>query len=56
MMFLKNILFIFSEVIPEYPDDEEYDDDPTSDLIEYSIPDDINENNIIGKEVCLKKV
>jgi receptor-type tyrosine-protein phosphatase N len=38
------------EVIPEYPDDEEYDDDPTSDLIEYSIPDDINENNIIGQD------
>lgn len=38
------------EVIPEYPDDEEYDDDPTSDLIEYSIPDDINENTIIGQD------
>jgi receptor-type tyrosine-protein phosphatase N len=37
-------------IIPEYPDDEEYDDDPTSDLIEYSIPDDINENNIIGQD------
>lgn len=38
------------EVIPEYPDDEEFDDDPTSDLIEYSIPDDINENTIIGQD------
>lgn len=38
------------EIIPEYPDDEEFDDDPTSDLIEYSIPDDINENTIIGQD------
>jgi receptor-type tyrosine-protein phosphatase N len=38
------------EIIPEYPDDEEYDTDPTSDLIEYSIPDNINENTMIGQD------
>ena len=54
-MFSKNFSLIFLEIIPEYPDDEEYDTDPsTSDLIEYSIPDDINENTIIGKKiVCM---
>ena len=47
-------LSIFLEIIPEYPDDEEYDTDPTSDLIEYSIPDNINENTMIGKKiVCM---
>ena len=53
-MFSKNFSLIFLEIIPEYPDDEEYDTDPTSDLIEYSIPDNINENTMIGKKiVCM---